>query len=356
MAAGGYSVAMAASTGRSKFWSSAMGELQPSARHATLRNEDQCQPHKWEEPNAEIMDKWERSISRKSRKPKRQCSIDGVCGRNSSCNEKEELMCKCLPGYKSRYAAVWNSEKWEQGCIEVRERQCDDAAKEDHYMTLNIVMLGSGSSAQLVFNHFLYGITCGQYCDRLHCDCKAYVGVNKTCYIWFEAEQLTHLKEDLEEDRSKSDVLENSHNYDHFSSSLTGGRGRRCGYYGTYDIPYPSSTGANCGDHACNSFHCNGSNGQLSFVTPDDSSYAVSGINPENRTFFIKLEGLELCWEGSSKRSDIHLDKRVQIECDAPLEPVCDAEDDCDAWTYSSCLASSADEERKRCLCNDNFR
>ncbi|KAA8524527.1 hypothetical protein F0562_010950 [Nyssa sinensis] len=95
--------------------------------------------------------------------------------------------------------------------------------------------------------------------------------------------------------------------YAHTATSDIRSTSRNCEPCGTNIIPYPLSTGSNCGD-------------------PDYSS-TNTGITDN------LLQG----------RGEI------EIEWDAPLEPACNSSSDCKDWPNSSC------NETKRCHCNGNF-
>ena len=57
--------------------------------------------------------------------------------------------------------------------------------------------------------------------------------------------------------------------------------GRNCKICGTNIIPYPLSTGFDCGDPKYLSFYCENSTGQLIFMRPNNTYYQVTSIRPE---------------------------------------------------------------------------
>lgn len=67
---------------------------------------------------------------------------------------------------------------------------------------------------------------------------------------------------------------------------------KSCEPCGTYAIPYPLSTGPNCGDPMHNNFNCDKSTGNVSFTIPGGKSYPVAVINEDTRTFFIQTDDL----------------------------------------------------------------
>uniref|UniRef100_A0A6N2KLI9 non-specific serine/threonine protein kinase n=1 Tax=Salix viminalis TaxID=40686 RepID=A0A6N2KLI9_SALVM len=154
---------------------------------------------------------------------------------------------------------------------------------------------------------------------------------------------------------------------------------RKCKICGTTIIPYPLSTGPNCGDKMYYSFLCDDSSGQLSFEMPDGKNYNVTGIDEELQKFSIRV-GDDDCKANESMgysteswpfnvigRCDANLSKsrlgssfedtgfsEVEIRWTAPSEPLCSSLDECNDWPHSTC--SSATDGKKRCLCIKSFR
>lgn len=154
---------------------------------------------------------------------------------------------------------------------------------------------------------------------------------------------------------------------------------RSCETCGTNLIPYPLSTGPNCGDPFYYSFRCNISSGQVSFETPS-GTYQVISINPDTRKFFIQTKDAENCKNGLrgktlllSQALPFHMTGRcnadlanssseisfkngdmIEISWERPLEPSCSSTADCQDWSNSTCNATQ--EGKKRCLCNKNFQ
>ncbi|KAL5999621.1 hypothetical protein ACLOJK_037906 [Asimina triloba] len=237
------------------------------------------------------------------------CSRDGgVCGPNSSCNENEEPMCKCLPGYTPISPAEWNSGYWRTGCRPTLVLQCGG---EDGYLTLKKAKLPSYDIGYDLGN----ASTCRERCDDRECSCRAWAvlqnkdGYNDRFQCRMYTGELTGLEEDADDDGGTGSVL--SEVNIRVVSSLLSREGRRCGTCGTNVIPYPLSTEPTCGDLAYGSFFCNSLSGLLQFCASDGSSYTISSINPEIRTFVIKPQGIDLCWAGSAQRMDIHLNSSL---------------------------------------------
>ncbi|PON80487.1 Wall-associated receptor kinase, galacturonan-binding domain containing protein [Parasponia andersonii] len=62
---------------------------------------------------------------------------------------------------------------------------------------------------------------------------------------------------------------------------------RSCDPYGETTIPYPLSTGPNCGNPLCFSFQCNDSTSSVNFK-PSSGKYRVISINPRCQTYAIQ--------------------------------------------------------------------
>ncbi|KAL5999613.1 hypothetical protein ACLOJK_037898 [Asimina triloba] len=324
------------------------------------------------------------------------CSRDGgVRGPNSSCNENEEPICKCLPGYQPNSRAEWNSGNWRTGCSQKLELQCGG---KDGYLTVKKAELRNDGG----FYHADNASMCRERCDDRECSCRAWAflqnkdGYNDGYLCWLYIDDLKGLEEDADEDGRTGSVL--SEVNIRVVSSLLSREGRRCGTCGTNVIPYPLSIEPTCGDPAYGSFFCNSSSGLLYFGASDGSSYITSSINPKTRTFVIKPQGIDLCSAGSAQRMDINLNSSlpfhisnnnivlllncsdaaptllahamatykkeghlvsvqrcvvvtwkegVQIEWDAPPEPVCDSYKDCNGWPNLTCRMQKADVRGK---------
>ncbi|KAL5999607.1 hypothetical protein ACLOJK_037892 [Asimina triloba] len=238
------------------------------------------------------------------------CSRDGgVCGPYSSCNENEEPICKCLPGYKPISPEQWNSGNWGTGCTPTLELQCGG---KDGYLTMKKAKLPNN----IIFYHADNPSVCREVCDDRECSCRAwaleqniagYTDDYYNCRIY--EEDLKGVEEDADDDGGTGSVL--SEVNIRVASSLLSREGRRCGTCGTNVIPYPLSTESTCGDPAYGSFFCDSFSGLLYFRASDGSSYITSNINPETRTFVIKPRGIDLCWAGSAQRIDIHLNSSL---------------------------------------------
>ncbi|KAG7987961.1 hypothetical protein I3843_03G161000 [Carya illinoinensis] len=291
--------------------------------------------------------------------PRDECSIYNFCGKSSVCNIDNKIRCKCLPGFKPNNPTSRNlKEEFSRGCSRISELSCGE--NETTLLGLKMMKVSHGSPVN-VENE----TECSKACFR-KCECQAYSyqelgnrmqrgATRKNCLIW--SDDLTGLQEEYEEGRNlsvrvaKSDII---------------GTARDCEPCGTNIIPYPLSTGPNCGDPMYFSFYCNYSTGQVSF-RPSNSAgaYRVERIDPSTRTFFIQVKYAGNSVAGNSGENQLlnfslpfnviwGLSDEVEISWNPPWEPTCISSSDCMAWTHSTCKAKKDGEER--CLCNPSFR
>lgn len=153
---------------------------------------------------------------------------------------------------------------------------------------------------------------------------------------------------------------------------------RDCTICGTTPIPYPLSTGTQCGDPAYLSFHCNISSGQLIFEVPT-GTFQVTRIDPGSRKFFIKLKTnncnnmdaskilqlnkslpfhlIHWCNGEKGNASSEKLLGRgdeAEITWEPPQEPLCSSSSDCKDWPDSTCHETL--DGKRKCICNSNFK
>jgi hypothetical protein len=145
---------------------------------------------------------------------------------------------------------------------------------------------------------------------------------------------------------------------------------RNCEPCGTNMIPYPLSTGPNCGDSMYFNFYCNTSSGQLSFKALS-GTYRVASINASTQTFVIQvkygrydrnLRGMlklneslpfnRTKWSAVDFGSEVK--DEVEISWNPPQEPTCTSFKDCKDWPNSKC--DVARDGKRMCLCNQDFR
>ena len=153
---------------------------------------------------------------------------------------------------------------------------------------------------------------------------------------------------------------------------------RNCETCGTNLIPYPLSTGPNCGDPMYFSFRCDKATDQVWFALPN-GSYRITSITPERSKFLIQVNDIDNCearnsqdkkilqvnppfgiasWcnadtGNSSSSMSMKGQYEIEISWDPPPEPVCTSETDCKDWPNSSCRMQN---RTRRCFCNQNFK
>nr|TKS16477.1 hypothetical protein D5086_0000023040 [Populus alba] len=210
------------------------------------------------------------------------------------------------------------------------------------------------------------------------CNCQAYSyhkaekgDNNFTCWTWFK--DLNNIQEQYDRGRDLKVRV---------PLSAIASVKRKCEICGTTIIPYPLSTGPNCGDKMYFRFHCDDSISQLMFEAPDGAYYRVTGIDEELQKFSIDVGNADCTaiesmgnymqqhnqsWpfhvigRCDANRSNIILGSsfegtrfaEVEIGWAKPSEPLCNSLDECNDWQHSTC--SSATNGMKRCLCSKSF-
>ncbi|KAJ9135055.1 hypothetical protein P3X46_032276 [Hevea brasiliensis] len=300
--------------------------------------------------------------------PRDQCSVFNACGKFSSCNSANSLPCKCLPGFKPNKPENWYAGDFSYGCKRISPI-CSKYAKEiGDFHNLKKMKVGNPDGVYENLNE----TACKDKCLS-NCTCQAYSYLkaersdasNAICWIWIQ--DLNNIQENYEGGRDL--------NYRVLLSDIDHMK-RSCKTCGIHIIPYPLSTGRNCGDPLYSHFWCENETGQLSFLTNNFISYPVTGINRESRTFSIQIEEADCTSVGSNLQlprqfdiasecnayqSNYSLDlfkrkglkKELEIKWKPPLAPVCDKPDDCIDWPNSTC---SGQNEAKLCTCEESFQ
>ncbi|GAU39217.1 hypothetical protein TSUD_270600 [Trifolium subterraneum] len=243
------------------------------------------------------------------KQPKTNCSIYNVCGDFASCNDDDYELCKCLPGFdKGKGDSSLQDNK--VGCI--RRTSLSRARSDTPPAFLNLTMIKTGRPDVKVMADGEEN--CKSTCLEKYPLCQAYSYAPltqrtlnpSTCWIW--THNLTTLKEDYtdgDDDRRLFALVDNS------DIKPTP---RTCEPCGTNIVPYPLSTGSNCGDLTYFKFSCNSSTGQLSFNTTDNVSYRVIRVVPNSRTFTIKVNSLnQYCDEGSDNTGNLKVSSPYSI-------------------------------------------
>ncbi|KAA8524521.1 hypothetical protein F0562_010944 [Nyssa sinensis] len=295
-----------------------------------------------------------------------KCSLYNFCGNFGSCNSKNTMICKCLPGFKPSSPENWNMGDFSGGCTR-KSTTCTE--RDTTFLKLGMMKAGKPYS---LFEVAKSEEDCKKECLS-NCQCQGYAFVeadlsggrsirinSSRCWLWTEF--LSNLQEEYSQ--GGRDLYVRTVTSDIRSTS------RNCEPCGANIIPYPLSTGSNCGDPNYANFLCNSSTGQVSFQTTT-GSYRVTNINPDTHRFLIQsaencragrnfkvsapFNVTNLCYPSTNTGiTDNLLQGRgeIEIEWNPPLEPTCNSSSDCKDWPNSSCNESKYGT--KRCHCNGN--
>lgn len=296
--------------------------------------------------------------------PRDPCHVLNACGEFSSCNSENAILCKCLPGFKPKSLDGWRSRDFSKGC-ERKSELCSKDVKEGTFLNLKMMKVGKlGEKAEAHDKE-----DCRSKCFQ-DCKCDAYLYEDdnyrvRQCWVWYGLDKIQEFVGDgleLNVHVARSDIEQTK---------------RDCGTCGTDLIPYPLSTGPDCGDPMYSNFNCN-ANGQVNFLAPG-RNFQVTNINPEERTISIRISNCsgademrnllqlnpsayKLSSECSSEQRNLTVDNwfpdgrpnEVKIQWNPPpLPPVCDTSANCSSWPHSSC--NPTEDGRRRCICNELF-
>ncbi|XP_040371488.1 G-type lectin S-receptor-like serine/threonine-protein kinase At4g03230 isoform X2 [Rosa chinensis] len=302
--------------------------------------------------------------------PRDRCSVYNACGNFGSCNSKNGLVCKCLPGFKPSSPDNWNHGDYSGGCTR-KSTLCGNNAESDIFLSLKMMKVGNPDSQFNAKSEMECRVECLN-----NCECQAYFyeevenkntggSSSSTCWIW--SQDVTNLQEDYDGGQNLQVRV---------AVSDIESTARSCGSCGTNLIPYPLSTGPKCGDVTYYSFHCNISTGQLSFEAPS-GTYHVTSINADTQTFVIQANDADECRDkkflkliqsspynvtnmcnADPTRFSPDLSFKggyeVEVAWESPLEPPCSSSTDCKDWPRSICDAAL--DGKNRCLCPANSK
>ncbi|XP_054784062.1 G-type lectin S-receptor-like serine/threonine-protein kinase At4g03230 isoform X2 [Prosopis cineraria] len=295
-------------------------------------------------------------------KPETKCRIHNYCGSFRSCNDQNRPVCKCLPGFDS-LPARYSSGEQDNGCF--RKSTWCGRRRED-ITFLNLTMVEVGGSGKQVFLQAKNEAECQAQCLNCSNQCQAYSFTvrisdrNPACFIW--TQDLLALNEDSPQNGiSLSIPLLIS------DIALTA---KTCKPCGTTIIPYPLSTGPDCGDPSYFKLNCINTTktGQVSFNLSGVGFLRVSKIDPDNRKLRIQTnnnESINFC-DNQDQRQQVKVDlpfnvtdwcsaeDEIEVSWLPPLEPLCHNSTDCNDWPHSTCNNNSRDGKR-RCLCDANY-
>ncbi|XP_010035632.2 LOW QUALITY PROTEIN: G-type lectin S-receptor-like serine/threonine-protein kinase At4g03230 [Eucalyptus grandis] len=287
--------------------------------------------------------------------PRDRCSVYNMCGDFGSCNSDADVVCKCLPGFSPSSPDLWNLGDFSGGCIR-KSILCNKGSET--FLGLKAMKVGKPDSEFVAADE----MECKKECLN-SCQCQAYSfeegesAAGKAvrvvvCWIW--SENLNNLQDGYDEGRDL---------FVRIAVSDIESTARNCEICGTNLIPYPLSTGSQCGDPMYRSFYCNTSTGTVNFKSPS-GTYQVTQIIPESRKFLIRSKQTDSCKVLAFNRSlPFHLSSscrgktsskpEIEISWEPPPEPTCITSTDCTDWPDSTC---STTLDGRRCLCKPNFR
>ncbi|KAG5224931.1 G-type lectin S-receptor serine/threonine-protein kinase [Salix suchowensis] len=272
--------------------------------------------------------------------PSDRCSFFDACGTFGSCNSLNRMLCKCLPGFQPKSPDNWKSGNFSEGCERISPL-CNKEVAVESFLELKMMKAGKAddefdySDEYECFNKCLSRCECQAYSYQ-----KAEKGDNITCWIWLK--DLNNIQEDPFGRGRDLNVR--------VPSSTLALVKRKCEICGTTIIPYPLSTGPNCGDKMYYSFHCDDSIGQLSFEMPG-GNYLVTGIDEELQKFSIRDEDCKATKSMGYRTQTNHSwpfnviggcdtgFADVEIRWTAPSEPLCSSLDECNDWPHSTCTS-----------------
>ncbi|TMW90085.1 hypothetical protein EJD97_016217 [Solanum chilense] len=302
--------------------------------------------------------------------PNDTCDLYKYCGKFSICNSKREPVCKCLPGYKLNPPDNSKAGKFSGGCSSTSVSSCneDNAQVLDTFLDLRSMKFKSPDRS-------ISNISTREDCRRFclgNCLCQAYTYNNSVCWTWVNS--LMHLQENyaggfnISVRVSISDIEATKSN---------------CKPCGINVIPYPLSSGPNCGDPLYYSFSCDDLAGQVSFHT-SDGNYNVLNFDNENKTFVIEaahkqsvgtcddkgpvtgfswfnqsspFKVINWCYNPEENLTPGPISRGkdlILVSWKPPLEPICKTSEDCNDWPNSSCDMTKQGE--RRCICQADYK
>ncbi|KAK7335541.1 hypothetical protein VNO80_27442 [Phaseolus coccineus] len=248
-----------------------------------------------------------------------------------------------------------NGESKFQGCTR-KPMRCTN--KDVTFLNLTNIKLGDPDQQSYTKTEAECQSTCINMCPDQQC--QAYSFNNSiygdrgsySCNIW--TRNLPSLLENYQRGRDLSILV---------NTSDIAPTAKSCEPCGTYAIPYPLSTGPNCGNPLYNKFNCTKSTGKVSFMMPGGISYPVTWIDEDTRMFFIQPDYFNSFNSSFNPQNSIdspfHVIENnegvvIKINWLPAPEPPCSKLIDCMNWPYSTCRATR--EGESRCLCDSNYK
>ncbi|XP_031392319.1 G-type lectin S-receptor-like serine/threonine-protein kinase At4g03230 [Punica granatum] len=296
--------------------------------------------------------------------PKDQCRVFNACGNFASCNSENKCMCRCLPGFEPQLPEKWNSGDFSGGCIR-KSQICagkNDTSKSN-FLSLKMMRVRKPDGAGEGSNEDQCRSECAGNCS---CQAYAFTSLERDptrgkCWLWLGI--LSNIQEYTEDGRDL---------YARLALSNTELK-RTCETCGANIIPYPLSTGKNCGDPSYSGFSCDNSTGQVYFES-DLSPYRLTDIDPTAQRFNIQAKDPSDCTLKDEYliKNILELDqsspfnlisncnysqderfKEIEIGWKPPAEPNCDSSKDCLDWPNTICNETGGG---KSCLCKQHFK
>lgn len=302
--------------------------------------------------------------------PNDTCNVYKPCGKSANCDSRNQPICQCLPGFKPHFQEDWDSGRYSGGCVKKEESiSCqNDADIMKQFLYFPVKKLESTNAQP--FDMGGTKTACESECLS-DCNCMAYLyrsdnGTSRetgdaqpNCWIW--KEDLTNLRigdnDEVEWISIRVPDAESMHN---------------CQPCLLNQIPYPLSSGPDCGDPLYRSFSCDNSTGVISFLTLS-GTYPVIGIHEATNSFVVHYSSgsdvgcktLKLdqsspftvtnpCYlEPGNANPDVRVGNQIVISWRIPLEPMCNYSGVCKAWPNSHCHDKG--DGQKRCYCNPGY-
>ncbi|XP_019158932.1 PREDICTED: G-type lectin S-receptor-like serine/threonine-protein kinase At4g03230 [Ipomoea nil] len=102
--------------------------------------------------------------------PRNNCSSYNRCGKFGSCNNNNDVPCKCLPGFEPTNPDDWGANVFSGGCSRKSAISCNQNGKRDTFLNLTSVVIGN---PDLAFSNAETEEDCKQECLN-NCQCQAY--------------------------------------------------------------------------------------------------------------------------------------------------------------------------------------
>lgn len=136
--------------------------------------------------------------------PRDRCSVYNACGNFASCNNKNGIMCKCLPGFMASSLENWNRGDFSGGCTR-KSILCGKNMETDTFLSLKTMKVGNPDSQFNAKSELECKIECLNNCQ---CQAYSYEGAEITqrggagssaCGIW--SADLNNIQEEYDNGR-----------------------------------------------------------------------------------------------------------------------------------------------------------